>query len=67
MPTIRLTAVESHTPEQLRAFMEGATKLAMQTLGAQEEGVIVHVELLPATLYMRGGKTIAQRRGNDTP
>lgn len=62
MPTIRLTAVEGHTEEQLHAFMEGATRLAMETLGAAQEGVIVHVELLPASRYMRAGKTIAERR-----
>lgn len=62
MPTIRLTAVEGHTEEQLRAFMDGATRLAMETLGAAKEGVIVHVELLPAQHYMRGGLSIAERR-----
>lgn len=63
MPTIRLTAVEGHTEEQIRAFMDGATRLAVEALGAKEEGVIVHVELIPAERYMRGGRTIAERRG----
>lgn len=62
MPTIRLTAVDDHTEEQIRAFMDGVTRLAVETLGAKEEGVIVHVELLAAERYMRGGKTIAERR-----
>jgi 4-oxalocrotonate tautomerase family enzyme len=63
MPTIRVTLVEGHTDSQIRAFMDGVTKLAVDALGAAEEGVIVHVETLPATRYMRGGKTIAERRG----
>ncbi len=62
MPTIRLTSVEGHTEEQLQAFMAGATKLAQETLGASEEAVIVHVEVLPAHHYMRGGQTIEARR-----
>ena len=62
MPTIRVTAIEGHTDEQARAFMEGVTRLAVDVLGAKEEGVIVHFEMLPATRYMRGGKTIAERR-----
>lgn len=62
MPTIRVTAVEGHTEEEIRAFMDGVTKLAMDVLKAKEEGVIVHFELLPAERYMRGGKTIAERR-----
>jgi len=67
MPTIRLTAVEGHTEEQIQAFLRGATRLAVETLGAAEEGVIVHVELLPASHYMRGGATIAQRRAASPP
>lgn len=63
MPTIRVTAVDGHTDDQIRAFMDSVTKLAMETLGAAEEGVIVHFEMLPARHYMRGGKTIAERRG----
>jgi 4-oxalocrotonate tautomerase family enzyme len=62
MPTVRLTVVEGHTPEQLRRFMDGVTRLAIETLGAQEEGVIVHVEELRGELYMRGGKSVAERR-----
>lgn len=62
MPMIRLTGVEGHTDEQIQAFMEGATRLAVETLGASEEAVIVQVELLPAERYMRAGKTIAERR-----
>ncbi len=62
MPTIRLTATDTHTEEQIQAFLRGATRLAMETLGAKEEGIIVHVEILPAGHYMRAGKTIAERR-----
>lgn len=62
MPTIRLTATDTHTEEELRAFMDGVTRLTMETLGSPREGVIVHVEVLPATRYMRGGATIAERR-----
>ncbi|MBW3583480.1 MAG: tautomerase family protein [Euryarchaeota archaeon] len=62
MPTIRLTTVTGTTDEQIQAFMEGATELAVRALGAKREGVIVHVEVLPAERYMRGGKTIAERR-----
>lgn len=62
MPTIRVTAVEGHTEEEIRAFMDGVTKLAMDVLKAKEEGVIVHFEMLPATQYMRGGVSIAKRR-----
>ena len=62
MPTIRLTSIDTHTDQQIQAFMDGVTRLAMETLGASEEAVIVHVEELPATRYMRGGQTIADRR-----
>lgn len=62
MPTIRLTVVDGHTEDELRRFMDGATKLAIETLGAKEEGVIVHVEVLRASHYMRGRKTVAERR-----
>lgn len=62
MPTIRVTAVEGHTEEQIRAFMDGVTKLAVDVLHAKEEGVIVHFELIPPAHYMRGGKTIAERK-----
>lgn len=62
MPTIRVTAVEGHSPEQIREFCLGVTKLCEKILGAQEEGVIVHFEMLPQTSYMRGGKTVAERR-----
>jgi 4-oxalocrotonate tautomerase family enzyme len=62
MPTIHVTAVEGHTDEQIRAFMVGVTKLAVDILHAKEEGVIVHVELVPEAHYMRGGLTIAERR-----
>lgn len=66
VPTIRLTSVTGYSEEQIAAFMAGATELAERTLGAQREGVIVHVEILPATHYMRGGKTIAERRRTAT-
>ncbi|MHB8586207.1 MAG: tautomerase family protein [Thermoplasmatota archaeon] len=66
MPTITVTAVEGHTEAQIQAFLAGVTKLAVRELGAAEEGVIVHVHLLPAGHYMRGGKTIAERRGAST-
>ncbi len=62
MPTIRLTTVSGTTDEQIEAFMAGAHELAQRTLGASEEAVIVQVEVLPAERYMRGGKTIAERR-----
>lgn len=62
MPTIRVTAVNTHNEAQIRAFMDGVTRLAVDVLGAPEEGVIVHFETLPAEHYMRGGKTIAERR-----
>lgn len=62
MPTIRLTVVEGHPEEQLRAFMDGVTKLAVDVLHAKTEGVIVHVEVLPPHRYMRAGKTIAEHR-----
>jgi 4-oxalocrotonate tautomerase family enzyme len=62
MPTIRLTSIDTHTDDQIQAFMEGVTRLAQETLGASEEAVIVHVEMLPATRYMRGGLTVAARR-----
>lgn len=62
MPTIRLTVVDGHTEQEIRAFMDGVTRLAMETLNAKEEGVIVHVETLQASHYMRGGKTVAERR-----
>lgn len=63
MPTIRVTAIEGHSDEQVREFMSGVTRLAVDVLGAKEEGVIVHFEMLPAGHYMRGGLTIAERRG----
>lgn len=63
MPTIRVTAVEGHTDEQIRAFMSGVTKLAVDVLHAKEEGVIVHFEMLPPGHYMRAGRTIAEHRG----
>lgn len=62
MPTIRVTAVHGHTDEQIRAFMDGVTRLAQDILGAKEEGVIVHFEMLHPEHYMRGGKTVADRR-----
>jgi len=62
MPTIRVTAIEGHTEAQVKEFMDRVTTLAMEVLGAQKEGVIVHFEELPATRYMRGGMTIAERR-----
>ena len=62
MPTIRVTAVEGHTEDQIRAFMAGVTRLAVDVLKAKEEGVIVHFEMLPAGQYMRGGLTIEERR-----
>lgn len=62
MPTIRLTIVEGQSEDEIRRFMDGATRLAIETLGAKEEGVIVHVEVLPGSHYMRGGKTVAERR-----
>lgn len=62
VPTIRVTAIEGHTEEEIRRFMEGVTRLAVDVLKAKEEGVIVHFEMLPATQYMRAGKTIAERR-----
>jgi 4-oxalocrotonate tautomerase family enzyme len=62
MPTIRVTAIEGHSDEQVRAFMAGVTKLAVDVLHAKEEGVIVHFETLPAQHYMRAGKTIAEHR-----
>lgn len=62
MPTIRVTAIEGHTDEQIRLFMAEVTRLAVDVLNAKEEGVIVHFEMLPPTRYMRGGRTIAERR-----
>lgn len=62
MPTIRVTAVEGHSEEQIRAYMLGITRLTEDVLGAKEEGVIVHFEMLPPSQYMRGGKTVAERR-----
>lgn len=64
VPTIRVTAIEGHTDEEIRAFMAGVTRLAVDVLKAKEEGVIVHFETLPATRYMRAGRTVAEiRRG----
>jgi 4-oxalocrotonate tautomerase family enzyme len=62
VPTITVTSVEGHTEDQIDAFLRGVTRLAVETLGAAEEGVIVHFHVLPAARYMRGGKTIAERR-----
>lgn len=62
MPTVRVTAVHGHSEEEIRAFCLGVTKLCEEVLGAKEEGVIVHFEMLPPTSYMRGGKTVAERR-----
>ena len=62
VPTIRVTAVDGHTEEQIRAFLDGVTRLAVDVLKAKEEGVIVHFETIPARHYMRGGKTIEERR-----
>jgi 4-oxalocrotonate tautomerase family enzyme len=62
MPTIRVTAVEGHSEDQIRAFMAGVTRLAVDVLKAKEEGVIVHFEMLPTHQYMRGGLTIEERR-----
>lgn len=66
MPTIRVLAIDGHTDEQIRAFMAGVTKLAVDVLHAKEEGVIVHFEMIPPQHYMRGGLTIAERRGGTT-
>lgn len=62
MPTIRVTIVDGQSEEEIRAFMDGVTKLAVDVLKAKEEGVIVHVEVLRPNHYMRGGKTVAERR-----
>lgn len=62
MPTIRVTAIEGHSDEEIRRFMVGVTRLCVDVLRAKEEGVIVHFEMLRAEQYMRGGKTIAERR-----
>ncbi|MFA5860882.1 MAG: tautomerase family protein [Candidatus Thermoplasmatota archaeon] len=65
MPTIRVTIVDGQSEEEIRAFMDGVTKLAVDVLKAKEEGVIVHVEVLRPGHYMRGGATVAQRRAVD--
>lgn len=66
MPTIRVTAIEGHSEEQVKEFMDRVTALAVEVLGAQREGVIVHFEELSPARYMRGGVTIAERRAQAT-
>ncbi|HWG89321.1 MAG TPA: tautomerase family protein [Candidatus Thermoplasmatota archaeon] len=62
MPTIRVTAIEGHSEQQVKEFMDRITDLTVEVLGAAREGVIIHFEEIPANRYMRGGMTIAERR-----
>lgn len=66
MPTVRVTAIEGHSPEKIREFMERVTDACEGVLGASREGVVVHFEMLPPEQYMRGGLTIAERRAAAT-
>ncbi len=67
MPTVRVTAIKGHDDATVERFMKRVTDLCVEVLGAKEDAVIVHFEMLPPERYMRGGVTVAKRRGLAPP
>lgn len=67
MPLIEITVAEGHTRDQKRALLEAVTEATHRSLNVPIGSVRVWVNEVPATDFMVGGETMAERQGVPLP
>jgi 4-oxalocrotonate tautomerase len=67
MPLVHVQMAEGRTDDQKRALMEAITDAVEEHLGASRASVRVWITEFPATDFMAGGETLAERRAVTPP
>lgn len=62
MPLVNVHLTEGRTAEQKKAMMLAITDAIVDSIGAPRESVRVWIDEFPATDFMAGGVTMAERR-----
>lgn len=63
MPLIDVSLAEGRSPEQLRTLISALHKAVEESIGALPRNTTVILREVPAELWSRGDRTIAETRG----
>lgn len=61
MPLIDISIAKGRSPEQLRAFIDGVHRVAVDTVNATDENITVIVREVEHEHWSRSNTTIAER------
>ncbi len=61
MPLVEITLAEGRRPEQIRALLAEVHSAVHRAIGAPEANIRVVVREVPATHWLAGGETLAER------
>lgn len=67
MPEVHVFMAEGRTPEQKKNMMVDITKALMDNLDCPADVVTVQIFEAPWTHKMKGGRTFAERYGEEVP
>ena len=61
MPILRLEMLEGRSLDQKRAFVEAATRAAVETLACPPESLDVIITEMPRSHWAKGGKLMSEK------
>jgi 4-oxalocrotonate tautomerase len=67
MPLIQVSMAEGRSAEDKRAMLAAITDAVHQSIGAPLASIRVWIHEFPATDFMAGGETLAERRAREAP